>query len=79
MSDITEVFLQVIDLSGSVDIADAEFKRMIHEDPELHDEYREWCDAVGSSEKNGFLDYCDEYLDNQHSIYETLTDDDNDY
>ena len=79
MSDITEVFLQVIGQYGSVDIADAEFKKMIHEDAELRSEYREWCDGVGSSEKNEFLDYCEEYLDNQSSIYDTLKDDDLDY
>ena len=79
MSDITEVFLQVIGQYGSVDIADAEFKKMIHEDAELRSEYREWCDAVNKKKKNGFLDYCEEYLDNQSSIYDTLKDDDLDY
>ena len=47
---------------------------MLHEDTELREEYREWCDAVGSSEKMGFLDYCDEYMDSQESIYDTLND-----
>ncbi|MCM1505270.1 MAG: hypothetical protein NC127_08750 [Muribaculum sp.] len=74
MNDITEIFLHVIRQYGSVDIADAEFKKMIHEDSELREEYREWCRAVGSSEKMGFLDYCDEYLDSQESIYDTLND-----
>lgn len=76
MNDITDIFLQVIGQYGSVDIADAEFKKMIHENPELRSEYREWCDAVGSTEKNGFLDYCEEYLADQSSIYDTLADDD---
>lgn len=76
MNDITEVFQQVIGQYGSVDIADVEFKKMIDEDAELRGEYREWCDAVGSTERNGFLDYCEEYLADQHSIYDTLADDD---
>lgn len=76
MDDITELFLEVIRHSGSVDMAEAEFKKMIHEDPELRRSYREWCHEVGSTEKSGFLDYCDEYLDDQSSIYDTLTDDD---
>ncbi len=74
MNDITEIFLHVIRQYGSVDIADAEFKKMIHEDSELREEYKEWCRVVGSSEKMGFLDYCDEYLDSQESIYDTLND-----
>ncbi len=74
MDDITDIFLHIIRQYGSVDIADAEFKKMIHEDPELREQYKEWCSAVGSSEKMGFLDYCDEYLDSQESIYDTLND-----
>lgn len=74
MADITELFLQLLHQYKSVDIAEAEFKRMLHEDTDLKEEYREWCDAVGSSEKMGFLDYCDEYMDSQESIYDTLND-----
>lgn len=74
MNDITDIFLHLIRQYGSVDIADAEFKKLIHEDSELRGQYKEWCSAVGSSEKMGFLDYCDEYLDLQESIYDTLND-----
>ena len=34
----------------------------------------EWCHEVGSSEKNGFMDYCDEYLRDQNSVWDTLSD-----
>ncbi len=74
MKDITELFQQLIHHNRSVDIAEAEFKKLIHEDAELHEQYREWCDSVGSSEKMGFIDYCDEYLESQDSIYDTLND-----
>lgn len=74
MKDITELFLQLIHHNKSVDIAEAEFKKLIHEDAGLREEYREWCDSVGSSEKMGFLDFCDEYLETQDSIYDTLND-----
>ncbi len=59
---------------GSIDIANSEFKKLLAEDDNLADEYREWCASVGSSEKMGFLDFCDELLDNQQSIYDTLND-----
>lgn len=74
MNDITDLFLQLIDQSGSIDIANAEFKRMISDDPELKEEYANWCHAVGSSEKMGFLDFCEEYLDSQQDIYNNLND-----
>lgn len=74
MKDITELFQDIIRQNRSLDIAEAEFKKLIHEDAELREQYREWCDAVGSSEKMGFLDYCDEYLESQDSIYDALND-----
>ena len=49
MRDITDVFLHILHQYGSVDMAEAEFKKMINEDSELRTEYREWCDAVGLS------------------------------
>ena len=74
MKDITDLFQELLHNNRSVDIAEAEFKKLIHEDAELHEQYRDWCDAVGNSEKMGFLDYCDEYLESQDSIYDTLND-----
>lgn len=58
--DITEYFNSLISQTGSIDMAEAEFKRAIAEDNELHTIYREWCHENGSSERNGFLDFCDE-------------------
>lgn len=41
---------------------------------ELRERYREWCHEVGSSEKKGFLDYCEEYFESQDSIWDNLKD-----
>ena len=53
---------------------EAEFKKLVPEDTELRERSREWCQAVGSSEKQGFLDYCEEYLESQDSIWDNLKD-----
>ncbi|MCI9606888.1 MAG: hypothetical protein HFJ94_01785 [Muribaculaceae bacterium] len=74
MTDITEVFNQYLGQFDSIDIAEAEFKKSIHEDSELRDAYREWCHNVGSSEKSGFADYAEEYLDNQNDVWNSLND-----
>ena len=47
---------------------------MIGEDESLRNEYREWCHMVGSSERKGFTDFCEEYLDSQDSIWNALND-----
>jgi hypothetical protein len=74
MNDITNVFNSLLEQYGSIDIAEIEFKKLISEDEIMLDEYREWCHAVGSSEKNGFLDYCEEYKQSQDSVWESLKD-----
>lgn len=75
MEDITELFDSLLRQYGSADIAEAEFKKMIHEEPELRAAYREWCDEVGSSERKGFHDYCEEYFASQDSIWDNLKED----
>ena len=72
MINLTDLFHNILTNSSSVDIAEAEFKKMIHEDPELHAAYREYCHEGGSSEKRGFLDYCEEFIDSQESIWDDL-------
>lgn len=74
MDELIELFQDVIKQAGSIDVAEAEFKKMIADDDELRARYREWCHEVGSSERNGFLDYCEEYMESQDSIWETLND-----
>lgn len=74
MNDITQIFTSLLNQYSSIDIAESEFKRMIAEDESLFEEYQEWCHAVGSSEKKGFFDYCEEYKMSQDSIWESLTD-----
>lgn len=74
MEDLTDYFISVIKQSGSIDIAESEFKRAISDDDVLRAKYREWCHQVGSSEKRGFLDFCDEYLASQDSVWDTLSD-----
>jgi hypothetical protein len=74
MNDIIQIFDSLIEQYGSIDIANNEFKKLIAEDENIFEEYSEWCHAVGSSEKKGFLDYCEEYKASQDSIWDTLTD-----
>ncbi len=74
MEYITDLFNDMLQQYGSADIAEAEFKKLVHEDQELRAQYREWCDEVGSSEKHGFRDYCDEYFESQESIWDNLKD-----
>jgi len=73
-SDIRDYFDALLKQYGSVDIADDEFKKQIHEDKNLREKYKHYCHEVGSTEKNGFLDYCEEFLDSQDTIWDNLKD-----
>ena len=78
MNEITGMFDDYLRQYGSIDIAESEFKKNIHEDRDLHEAYREWCHMVGSSEKNGFRDYCEEILSSQDEVGRTLSDNEDD-
>lgn len=75
MIDIPAIITEYIEIYDSVDIAESEFKKNIHEDAELRTAYRQWCHEVGSTEKKGFFDYCEEYLDSKNDIWDTLSSD----
>lgn len=74
MTDITELFLDVLHQCDSLDMAEAEFKKMTGADEALRRQYREWCHEVGSSERKGFLDFCEEYISDRETAWETLSD-----
>lgn len=74
MEHITDIFNRYLGEFESVDIAEFEFKKAIHADSQLRSLYRDWCHEVGSTEKNGFFDYCDEYLAEQNDVWNNLSD-----
>ncbi len=78
MDDITDFFIHIINQSHSYDIAEAEFKRAIADDDNLHSLYRDWCHEVGSTEKNGFMDFCEEYMADRNEVWNSLSDYDED-
>lgn len=74
MDDIEQYFEALLSEHHSVDIADSDFKMRIAENPELRAKYREWCHLVGSTERLGFRDWCAEYLESRDSVWDSLTD-----
>lgn len=75
MENLTDLFVQLLENLGSVDLAESEFKRMIADDDELHCRYHDWCEETGHTERRGFLDFAEEYIAEQNSIWDSLKDD----
>lgn len=76
MEEIQELFARLIGQHGSLDIAESEFRRMLVDEPALKRQYREYCRLVGSSERNGFKDFCEEYMQGQDEVWDSLSDPD---
>lgn len=55
-------------------MANREFCRMIDDDPDLKTQYAEWCEESGYEERDGFIEFAEEYIETQNSIWDTLTD-----
>lgn len=77
MEEMTNIFVNIIQQTDSLDVAESEFRRMMVDEPELRRRYREYCHEVGSSERNGFKDFCEEYMQDQDNMWNALSDYDN--
>ncbi len=71
-TNITQFFISLIDEHRSLDVAEAEFKRIVADDPELQADYRTWCEENSLSERHGFSDFGEEYLANRESVWDVL-------
>lgn len=71
-NDITDFFVSLITSHGSIDVAEAEFKRLVAEDNELRAQYRAWCEESGTTERHGFGDFAQEYLEGRESKWDIL-------
>ena len=74
MDNITDIFVSIIEQSPGIDMAEAEFKRMLVDEPELRRSYREYCRELGTSERNGFIEFCETYCNERDSVWESLSD-----
>lgn len=69
-----DIFLEILKNARSVDMAEADFRNRLIDDPELKARYKEYCREQGTSEKNGFRDFCLDYIAEEDSIWDELND-----
>ncbi len=74
MNSIPVLIQELLSQFGSVDIAESEFLRRINEDNNLKSIFKEWCDEMGYKPRKAFIDFCNEYLAGNESIFDTLSD-----
>lgn len=74
MTDIETLIQSLVDQTGALDMAQSEFKRMLADDNELRADYKEWCEELGYSERNGFIEYAEEFVNSREEKWDSLTD-----
>lgn len=77
MDNIEDLFISIIKQSHSADMAEAEFRRALVDDDNLRRQYKEYCHEIGTTERNGFMDYCHEYMEGLDEVWNSLSDYDN--
>ncbi|MDE6156543.1 MAG: hypothetical protein K2K22_05565 [Muribaculaceae bacterium] len=77
MTDITEIFISIIEEAPGIDMAEAEFRRRLVDEPELRKQYKEYCREQGSSERSAFTEFCEDYCSTRNSVWDSLNDYDN--
>lgn len=74
MTDIETLIQSLVDQTGALDMAQSEFKRMLADDNELRADYKEWCEELGYSERYGFIEYAEEFVNSREEKWDSLTD-----
>ncbi|MDE6276762.1 MAG: hypothetical protein K2M06_01490 [Muribaculaceae bacterium] len=74
MNELTDYFLDLLHQSGSIEMAEADFRQALVDDPELRRKYKEYCHETGTSEKHGFRDFCEEYVTESNDVWQHLND-----
>lgn len=77
MEEMHDLFVHIINQTDSLDMAESEFRHLLVDDPELRRQYREYCREMGTSERNGFKDFCEEFMQEQDNVWNSLSDFDN--
>ena len=76
--DITSFFITIIENTRGLDMAEAEFRRQLADDHDMRTAYRDWCEENGHSQRHGFTDFAEEYLESRESVWNALNDYDED-
>ena len=72
MNDIAEILRALLDQYSRLSEVDREFVDMMDNDPQLREDYKQWCDEYGYDVKTGYQDFLDELLVNRDEIWETM-------
>ena len=76
---LTQYIINLLEEHSDTALAEAEFKRIMADDVELRESYREWCQERGYYTRRGIADFAEEYIEQHDAVWDSVNDfDDND-
>lgn len=69
---ITELFDTFIKSHSDLESAEEAFRAVLKSDPDVQNEYSEWCAVMGYTERKGFSGYYQEYMEHSDSIWDSI-------
>ncbi len=79
MNDISDILRELFDRYGNTSELSEEFQRMLADDGQMMDEYKEWCEVQGYKVSHGYQDYIEELVEMQDSIWDNYKEYGNDF
>ena len=46
----------------------------MNEDEKIMTAFKEWCNKMGYKERKAFVEYCQEYIDENEKVFDSLSD-----
>ena len=46
----------------------------MNEDEKIMTAFKEWCNEMGYKERKAFVEYCQEYIDENEKVFDSLSD-----
>lgn len=69
---ISDLLNSLLSQYRSSDLAEREFKKLLYEDNEIKEEYKEWCDTLGYSHKSGYAEYLEAQKEEEESLWDSI-------
>lgn len=73
MNDISEILRTLLDQYSRLSEVDHEFVNMMNNDPQLREDYKQWCEEYGYDTKTGYQDFLDEQMQDRDEFWEALS------
>ena len=73
MNVISEILRALLDQLSNTEEVEREFVDMMNEDPQLQEDYKQWCEVLGLIVKTGYQDFIDEQMQDREDFWDSMS------